>query len=133
MTAASNAFARAAVAGLLLLAACAAPGPTPRAEDFPFHDLQQGFALHWRIERGEREVTALGLLDPGILPFQYALLGLFGLDGQGRTVTRGTETVSPWGLSPAPTPFAVRAQSAGGEASFRVVIVAFEREIRPDP
>lgn len=116
---------------LVLLVGCAGPGLlTARPADFPNHASDHPFFdLHWRLERDEHRVHALGLVEAsrvdGILE---VTLELRGLDGDGRVVSRGRGRT--YGQRPflrwQTQPFAVSLRPTGQEVRFELEVWSYE-------
>lgn len=115
---------------LLLPAACAGQARFARPSDFPLHASDDRFFdLHWRLERPDRVVRAVGLVEAARLNSQVTdvLLELRGLDEQGRVVSRalGRAYGEPW-LSPGDVErFEVRLRPSGREVRFALAVWSF--------
>ncbi len=110
--------------GLMLLVSllgCAVQGRPARPADFPFHASErQLFDLHWRLERTDGAVMAVGVVGVAV-PNRIAevTLELQGLDKDGRIVSRGFDYARPMSFSGEdPWPFTIRLRPKGQEERF---------------
>jgi hypothetical protein len=78
------------IALLPLVVACAETARIPRPADFPFHSSDHPFFdLHWRLDRTESAVRAIGLVEAARVDGVYvALVELREVDASGRVVNR---------------------------------------------
>jgi len=79
----------AAIVGSVLVVGCAASQPTARPADFPFHGTDGPYRLHWRLDREQWSVRAVGLVETTRSePIQDVVIELRGLDKSGRVISR---------------------------------------------
>jgi len=72
----------------------------------------------------------VGVAEPSSgIPWD-AILDLYGLDGQGRIVSRGSSVVRP-GFAPGPTPFEVTLVETSRETEFQVHVAHSRQYSRP--
>src|SRR5712691_8579755 len=104
---------------LLVLAGCATPGPIPAPSpaDFPMQAADQHFQLHWRLVREGDRVRVEGLMETRAPTVDEVTLVLYGLDREGRIVSRGLAIVR-WGFRREPQTFTVTLRPAGTEERF---------------
>lgn len=115
--------ARVSVALLVLLAGCAGLTRPDRPEDFPLHAREHPFFdLHWRLEIGDGEVRAVGLVEAARQgDFSEAVLELRGIDREGRVVSRALGTTFSGRLNRRETlPFFVRVRPSSREVRFEL-------------
>lgn len=99
--------------------------------DFPLHATEDRFFdLHWRIERHDRVVEAIGLVEAtrvdGVADVTVELRGL---DTRGQVVSRGLGRTSGGRLLGwQRRPFAVRLRPTGQEARFQLSVWSFTWE-----
>ena len=108
----------------IMLAACAAPTPAPQPADFPNHTRDQVFTLDYRIDQGPARVEAVGLVDSrNTIAFRFVRLNLFGVDANGRVVSRGETTV--YGSFGGPQQFSLALRPRGDEVRFELQVGAY--------
>lgn len=108
-----------------LLVACAAAGRTPVPADFPTHDSQHGFDLHWRVERTEGAARVVGLVGHPVRYWTQVVLEVSALDAGGDTLRRARATVLPRSFQPVAQPFEVSLPGAEGAARVELRVVDF--------
>jgi hypothetical protein len=107
--------------GAIVLTACAAGAPPARPEDFPLHAHDQIFVLDYRIDRHPDRVEAVGLITARTTTvFRFAVLNFFGVDANGRVVSRKTDTVD--GTFGGPQSFSLALKPAGTEARYQLQV-----------
>jgi hypothetical protein len=107
------------LAASAMMTGCAA---SPRVElpaDLPLQTNDQLFAFEWALQREPTVVRAVGRVRPSFNSEFWLTLGLFGVDADGRILSRGTAYVRTDFASRA-TPFAVELTPAGGETRFEL-------------
>ena len=120
---------------LVALLGCAAARPSPRAADYPFHATQPPlFILHWRLDREDGTVTAIGLAELSMPDrLDAAVLELQGLDREGRVVSYGAARIQPRAFAgDAAWPFSVRLRARGEEARFTLRVSQVTWRVTPD-
>lgn len=113
----------------VLLGACASFQPLDRPQDFPLHATDHPFFnLHWRFERSEDRVSAVGLVEAARQgDFSTAYLELRGLDKDGRVVSRGLgRTASGFLRRWTTLPFLVRLRPTGQEERFELSVWSYD-------
>jgi len=119
----------------LLLWGCAESVRLAHPQDFPFHATDHPFFnLHWRLEREEGKVLAVGLVEAarqgGIAE---VTLELRGLDKNGRVVSRALgATYGGRFLRGDFHPFVVRLRPRGEEERFELRVWSFTWEVGGD-
>lgn len=107
--------------GVIVLAACAAGGPPPRPEDFPLHAHDQIFVLDYRIDRPPARVEAVGLITARTTTvFRFAALDLYGVDANGRVVSRARDVID--GTFGGPQSFSLGLEPAGTEVRYQLQV-----------
>ena len=112
---------------LFLLAGCAGLQPAERPQDFPMHATDRFFDLYWRLNRGEGEVSAVGLVEAArASQIDYVILELRGLDKEGQVVSHGFgRTYQGQLVRGDPDPFVVRLSPTGREDRFQLSVWDF--------
>ena len=109
---------------VIVLTACAAGAPQPRPEDFPLHERDQMFTLDYRIDRQPDRVEAVGLITSRTTAsFRFATVNLFGVDANGRVVSRDAYTVN--GTFGGPQSFSLALKPIGAEVKYLVQVGNF--------
>jgi hypothetical protein len=109
--------------GVLVLwaAACAARSPIAVPADLPNRTDHGEFQLRWALVRESATVRAVGLMESHrIVP--WATLALFGVDRNGRVVSRGQSDVQA-GFGGSRLPFEVALRPTGREERFELVVI----------
>jgi hypothetical protein len=106
-----------AVAAALVLAACAAPAPIAVPAELPLQGYDQGYRMRWALERGPQAVRAAGTVQTSGFTAHELTMVLYGLDPQGRIVSRGYGILRG-AVDLTPRPFEVVLRPTGREASF---------------
>lgn len=112
------------LAVLATLAGCAAPARTEVPAELPLRTNDELFAIQWALQREATVARAVGLVRPSFDTEARLTLALFGVDAQGRIVSRGT-TYLRSEFSRRPIPFAVEVVPAGGEARFELRVLDY--------
>ena len=113
----------------VLLAGCGGFRPLDRPQDFPLHATDHPFFdLHWRLDRGERVVSAVGLVEATRQGgFSVVYLELRGLDKGGRVLSRGLGRTWSGRLYRWETlPFSVRLRPTGQEDRFELSVWSYD-------
>jgi hypothetical protein len=108
--------------GLSALAGCAAPARTAVPADLPYTAREQAFELRWALQREAGAVRAIGLARTLANQEAQLTLGLFGLDGTGRIVSRASDVVR-FRFARDDAPFAVALRPTGQETRFELHIL----------
>jgi hypothetical protein len=107
--------------GMIGLAGCAAGTPQPRPEDFPLHERYQIFVLDYRIDQHPDRVEAVGLIASRTTPtFRFAVVDLYGVTGEGRVVSRGSDVIN--GTFGGPQLFSVKLTPTGREVRYQLQV-----------
>jgi hypothetical protein len=112
----------------LLLASLAGCAPGARIDlppDLPLRTNDQFFAFQWALQREPTVVRAVGRVRPSFDTEARLTLGLFGVDADGRILSRGTTYVRSDFAAEA-TPFAVELTPTGGEARFELRVLDYQ-------
>jgi hypothetical protein len=122
-------------AGLVLALALAGWGcaGAPRIEvpsTLPNVAQEDFLTLRWALQREGGTARAVGLAEPSTGTDWDATLDLFGVDRDGRIVSRGSRVVRP-GFAPGPTPFEVALAETGREAEFQLHVTRSRMNSRP--
>jgi hypothetical protein len=114
----------AVVAILAAAAGCATPAPVEVPAELPLVTNDQFFELRWALERGPDRTRAVGRAKPSTNTEFWLTLDLFGLDAEGRIVSRGT-TYARSRFNRDAAPFAVEVASSGREARYELRVVDY--------
>ena len=106
----------------LLTAACAAPAPLAIPADLPNHTDQWGFSFRWALAREPATVRAAGVMESSSRVIPWATLALFGVDANGRVVSRG-QTDIRGGFGRTSLPFEITLRPTGREERFDLVLL----------
>jgi hypothetical protein len=109
--------------GVLVLgtAACTARSPIAIPADLPNHTDQGGFHFRWTLLQEPTTVRAVGLIESSrIVP--WATLALFGVDRDGRVVSRGDSEVQG-GFGHTSLPFEIALRPSGREERFDLILI----------
>jgi hypothetical protein len=109
---------------LTALAGCAAPARIDVPAELPLRTNDQFFAFQWALQREPTVVRAVGLVRPSFDTESQLTLALFGVDGGGRIVSRGTAYLRAE-FSRRPIPFAVELTPTGREARFELRVLDY--------
>lgn len=91
---------------------------------------QDFLTLRWALAREGGAARAVGVAGASSGASWDAVVDLYGLDGGGRIVSRGSSVVRP-GFSSREAPFEVRLVEADRETEFRLVVVRARQSSRP--
>jgi hypothetical protein len=112
--------------GLVILAlgaaACAASSAIAIPADLPNRTDQGQFHFRWALIREPAMVRAVGLAESPTRIVSWAKLALFGVDRDGRVVSRG-ESDLQGGFGRTSVPFEIALQPTGREERFELVVV----------
>jgi hypothetical protein len=97
--------------------------------DLPNRTDQAGLQLRWALVRDSAGVRAVGLAESPNRSVSWTRLGLYGLDRDGRIVSRGEGDVED-GLDRTSGPFEIALRPTGAEERFELVVLR-AREGKP--
>jgi len=112
------------VAVLAMLAGCAAPARIEVPAELPLRTHDEFFAIQWALQREATIARAVGVVRPSFDTEARLTLALFGVDAQGRIVSRGTAYLRSE-FSRRPIPFAIEAIPTGREVRFELRVVDY--------
>jgi hypothetical protein len=110
----------------LLLASCAASGPTPAPADFPLHNPTPPVEIHYRLTTGPDAVRAEGLVERKNHLVGSAWLQVVGRDAAGTIVSFTTPTRVHWRSASDLESFAIRLRPRGPAERYEVRLYSFE-------
>ena len=113
------------LAVLTTLAGCAAPARIDVPTDLPLRTNDHLFAMQWALQREATVARAVGLVRASFDTEARLTLALFGVDAEGRIVSRGT-TYLRSEFSRRPIPFAIEVTPAGREARFELRVLDYQ-------
>ena len=113
-----------ALAILTAIAACAAAPRTDVPAELPLQTNDQLFAIRWALQREASVVRAMGRLTPSFDTEARLTLALFGVDAEGRIVSRGTAYLQSE-FDSRSIPFAVELAPTGCEARFELRVLDY--------
>ncbi len=110
--------------GVLVLgtAACTARAPIAIPADLPNRTDQGEFRFRWALLREPDTVRAVGLAEAPSRVVAWARVALFGVDRDGRVVSRG-DTEVPGGFGRNTLPFEVTLRPTVREERFELVLI----------
>jgi len=114
--------------GVGLLAALAACAPGPRSvipADLPLTTREDMFVIRWALQREATVTRAVGLIESAFTTPNQVALGLYGLDAQGRIVSRGTSWIRPSDFGSRSLPFSVELKPTGQETKFGLHVLEY--------
>jgi len=112
---------------LAILWALAGCGETARVEipaELPLQMHDQLFAIEWALQREPSVVRGVGRVTPSIDSEARLTLGLFGLDADGRIVSRGTAYLQS-DFASRSIPFTVTLTPTGRESTFELRVLNY--------
>lgn len=104
------------------LTGCATPPRPPVPAELPFQAAEQLFQLRWALQREPTVVRATGLAGSHADKEFHLTIGLFGVDAEGRIVSRGVTWVQSR-FARDPVPFTVALTPTGREARFELRVL----------
>jgi hypothetical protein len=113
-----------ALALLATLAGCAAPARIEVPAELPLRTNDQLFAFQWALQREATAVRAVGMVRPSFDSEAWLTLALFGVDAEGRIVSRGTTYIRSE-FNRQPIPFAIEVTPTGREARFELRVLDY--------
>lgn len=115
--------------GAMVAGGCAgAPRIVPST--LPNVTRQDFLTLRWALAREGGIARAVGVAEASASASWDAVVDLYGVDGGGQIVSRGSTAVRP-GFSLGAAPFEVRLTETGKEAEFRLVVARSRQSVRP--
>jgi hypothetical protein len=99
--------------------ACAGASRIDVPSTLPNVTQEDFLTLRWALQREGGTARAVGVAEPSTGTSWDATLDLYGLDREGRIVSRGSRVVRPE-FAPGPTPFEVALVETGREAEFQL-------------
>jgi hypothetical protein len=113
----------AAILAILAVAlGCAAPARIEVPAELPLVTNEQLFQFRWALQREASRARAVGLVTPSFDTEFSMTLGFYGVDAEGRIVSRGTTYVRS-NFAQRSTPFSVDLAPTGQEARFELRII----------
>ena len=113
-----------ALALLAMIAGCAAPARIEVPAELPLQTHEELFAIRWALQREATIARAVGVVRPSFDTEARLTLALFGVDAQGRIVSRGTAYLRSE-FSRRSIPFAIEVIPVGREARFELRVVDY--------
>jgi hypothetical protein len=112
--------------GVLVTLAGCAPGPLSVVPaELPLTTHQDIFVIRYAIEKQAAVTRAAGLIETATTTPQEVTLGLFGLDANGRIVSRGTTWVRPNSFNSLSVPFSVQLTPTGQEVKYELRVMDY--------
>jgi hypothetical protein len=112
--------------GVLVTLAGCAPGPMSVVPaELPLTTHQDIFVIRYAIEKQATITRAAGLIETATTTPQQVSLGFFGLDANGRIVSRGTTWVRPNSFNSLSLPFSVQLTPTGQEVKYELQILDY--------
>jgi len=112
------------LAVLATLAGCAAPARIEVPAELPLRTTDQGFEIRWALQREAARARAVGRVSPFFDTEARLTLAFFGVDAEGRIVSRGT-TYLRSEFNREAIPFAVELTPTGREAGFELRVIEY--------
>jgi hypothetical protein len=112
------------VLGLLALAGCAETTRVEVPAELPLRMHDQLFAIEWALQREPSVVRGVGRVTPSIDSEARLTLGLFGLDADGRIVSRGTAHIHS-DFASRSIPFNVTLTLTGQESTYELRVLNY--------
>jgi hypothetical protein len=112
--------------GMLTTLVGCAPGPqTVIPSELPLTKNEDIFEIRWALQKEAAVTRAVGLLNTQTVTPIQVTVGLFGLDAQGRIVSRGTSWVRPSSFNSRSLQFSVELTPTGQEARYELRILDY--------
>jgi hypothetical protein len=118
------------LASVLIGGGCAGASRLEVPSTLPNITHQDFLTLRWALQREAGTARAVGIAEASTGTHWDAVLDLYGLDREGRIVSRGSRVVRP-DFSPGPTPFEVALAETGREAEFQLHVTRSRLNSRP--
>jgi len=114
-----------AVGMLVTLAGCA-PGPMSVVPaELPLTTYEDIFVIRWALQKEANVARAVGLINTQTTAPAQVTIGFYGVDAQGRIVSRGTTWVRPSSFSSRSLPFSVELTPTGQETKFDLHVLEY--------
>jgi hypothetical protein len=112
--------------GMLVALAGCSPGPRAMIPaELPLTMNQDIFEIRWALQKEATVVRAVGLINTQTTTPAQVTLGFYGLDAQGRIVSRGTSWVRPSDFGSRSLPFTVELTPTGQETKFELHVLEY--------
>jgi len=112
--------------GVLVVLSGCAPGPQSMVPaELPLTTHQDVFRIRWALEKGANVTRAAGLIETQTTTPMQVTLSLFGLDANGRIVSRGTSWVRPSSFSSLSIPFSIELTPTGQEVKYDLKVIDY--------
>jgi len=115
---------------LALASGCAAASRIEVPAALPNVTRQDFLTIRWALRHERGTARAVGIAEPSSGVQWDATLALYGLDGQGRIVSRGSIALRP-GFASGPTPFEVTLVETSRETEFQLHVARSRQYSRP--
>jgi hypothetical protein len=112
------------VAILAAALGCAASAPIEVPAELPLATNEQLFQFRWALQRDASRTRAVGLVRPSFDTEFSMTLGLYGVDANGRIVSRGTTYVRS-DFAQQATPFSVDLTPTGQETGYELRLIDY--------
>jgi hypothetical protein len=113
--------------GLMILvlgaAACTASSAIAITTDLPNRSDQGQLHFRWALIREPAMVRAVGLAESPTRIVSWATVALFGVDREGRVVSRGQSDLRSGGFDRTSLPFEITLRPTGREERFELVLL----------
>jgi len=93
--------------------------------DLPLTTREDIFEIRWALQKEATVVRAVGLLNTQNVTPAQVTLGFYGLNAEGRIVSRGTSWVRPSDFSSRSLPFRVELTPTGQETKFELRVLEY--------
>ena len=112
--------------GMLIILVGCAPGPQSIVPaELPLTTHQDIFVIRWALQKEPTVTRAAGRIETMTITPQQVALSLFGLDANGRIVSRGTSWVRPDSFNSLSIPFSVEVTPTGQEVKYDLRIIDY--------
>ena len=103
---------------------CAAPARIEVPAELPLVTNEQLFQFRWALQREASRTRAVGLVRPSFDTEFTMTLGLYGVDADGRIVSRGSTYVRS-AFGPGAVPFGVDLTPTGQETGYELRLIDY--------
>jgi hypothetical protein len=93
--------------------------------ELPLTQNEDIFQIRWALQKEATITRAVGLVETNTAPPTEVTLGFFGLDANGRIVSRGTSWVRPTSFSSRSMPFSVELTPTGRETKYELHVLNY--------
>jgi hypothetical protein len=112
--------------GMLIILVGCAPGPQSVVPaELPLTTYQDIFVIRWALQRDPTVTRAAGLIETKTTTPAQVELSLFGLDANGRIVSRAISWVRPSSFSSLSLPFSVELTPTGQEVKYELRVIDY--------